>query len=108
MDDNPYLPPKAGTGVLDTAAWLPTLLPPFFSAMLLTPVTLFFFAGIAGWPSFLFRPGFIVSLTGCSLASALLLKPYRSANWLVRAILAPPICFVLLLLVIVGLRLVAA
>jgi hypothetical protein len=108
MEDDPYLPPKAQPLRLIEAARLSEFLPSFASSILLTPIAFFFFGAIAGRPDFLLRPRFLVALAVCSSASALLLKFYRSANWLVRSILAPPITFALMLFGIVALRLVAA
>ena len=107
MADNPYSPPKAQLRDVEGAAWLPTTLPSFLSSLLLVPLGFVIFGAVTRQPDFLLNPGFIATLSACSIASALVLRFYRRANWVIRALLAPPITFALLLLVIVGLRVVA-
>jgi len=59
-------------------------------------------------PDFFSSPRFLLPLVGCSIASALLLLPYRGANWAVRVVLAPPIAIILFFLVILAARIFAA
>jgi len=108
MADNPYSAPKAPIVRSERLAWPAEVLPPFLSSVAV--ITLGFLAlGVQHRaPDFFTSPRFLLPLVGCSAVTALILRPYRSANWLVRVVLAPPIGFVLFLLVIVVSQLVAA
>ena len=59
-------------------------------------------------PDLLTRLDFLLPLIASSTISALILRSYSGAGWLVRAILAPPIGFVMYLLILFVLRRAAA
>jgi len=108
MADNPYSGQKAPIARSGRAARPAKILPPLFSSVI--AVTLgFLLLGVQHRaPDFFTSLRFLLPLVGCSAVAALILRPYRGANWLVRAVLAPPIGFALFFLVVVVAHLVAA
>jgi len=101
---NPYSPPEAATGLPASERWPLLFWPPFLSSVVSIPVGLVFFGAYRRVPDLLFRPEFVLPLIAASIASALVLRPYTSANWLVRVILGPPISFGVMMAIMVALR----
>ena len=77
---------------------------PFLSSMLAIPIGLALTGVFRRAPDLLSRPDFFLPLIAASAISALALRFYTGAGWLVRAILAPPITFVIYFLILVVLR----
>ena len=107
MTDNPYSAPKAEIGQRESLAWASTFFPPFLSSIVVIPIGFVLIGLLTRQPEFMLKPGFLLTLGASSAASAIILLPYRSASWILRAVLAPPLSFCLLLLTIFCLRLVA-
>ena len=108
MTTNPYAPPKRTEAASQDEKWQATLLAPFLSSMLTIPIGLALAGVFRRAPDLLTRLDFLLPLIAGSAISALALRSYASADWLVRAILAPPMAFVLYFLIVVVLRRVAA
>ena len=108
MEENPYSAPKAVNRPAGSSAWPAKLFPPFLSSVVAITLGLLILGVQHRSPGFFGSARFLLPLIACSSISALILWPYRSANWLVRAVLAPPISFALFFLVIVMVQLVAA
>lgn len=111
-DMPPYSPPKADVASATERGprrdWRQAL-PAFLSALLLVPLVFVSLALLPGAarPDFMLAPGFIAALLGCATGAAWLLTPLRRTHWLVPALLAPPLAFLLLLLLVIGLKLFA-
>jgi hypothetical protein len=102
---DPYLPPTSDTsltepGLSRVSRWF--WLPGFISALAVIPL-FFYGVGVATSrePTFLADPGFIATLVACSLGSSLTLYPLRRSRWILRALLAPGLAFILFLAVVV-------
>jgi hypothetical protein len=108
MTTNPYAPPKSAGAAPQGERWQATWLAPFLSSILAIPIGLALFGVLRRAPDLLTRLDFLLPLIAGSAISALLLRSYTSAGWLVRAILAPPVAFVLYFLIIIVVRRVAA
>jgi hypothetical protein len=94
MTTNPYAAPQGGEGEPPREGWRTTWLAPFLSSMLTIPGGLAVLGVFRRGPDLLLKPDFILPLIVGAAVSASVLCAYSSANWLVRAILAPPIAFV--------------
>ena len=108
MTINPYAPPKSTEVMPESEAWQATLLAPFLSSMIAIPIGIALTGALRRAPDLFIRADFLLPLIAASAISALLLRSYTSANWLVRVILAPPIGFSIYFIIVVILRWVAA
>lgn len=105
---NPYSPPEAATDESKGEGELTLFLPPFLASVISIPLGLAFLGVYRRVPDLLLRPDFLVPLIAASIASALVLRLYTSANWLVRVILGPPISFGVMMVLVVAMRWVTA
>ena len=108
MSINPYAAPKSKGPTPDRESWQAKLLAPFLSSVISIPLGFVLIGALRRAPALFERLDFFLLLLATSTLSALILKNYRSAGWLVRAILAPPISFILGVLTLVMMRVVAA
>ncbi|MBD9480051.1 hypothetical protein [Pseudoxanthomonas sp. PXM02] len=90
---NPYSAPESTEELPPGERWPSTLLAPFLSAIVTIPIGLILLGMFRLRPDFLVRLDFILPLIAGAAVSAVVLRGYTSANWLVRVILAPPLAF---------------